>query len=286
MTCYHPLTLSPPGMRAQRVACGRCIGCRVDRSRMWAARCVHEASLHEDNCFLTLTYDDFNLPETGGLDKTHFQKFIKALRKKIYPQKLSYIHSGEYGENLGRPHYHALIFGFDFPDKRPYGKSKDGQHQRYTSGLLDSLWKKGRAEIGSVTFQSAAYVGRYCVKKVMGDQAAGWYQKINPETGEINDVSPEYLTCSTRPAIGKRWFEQFATDVFPCDFVVVAGKKIKLPRYYDKLHKRSAAAALKDVKQKRFKHGIKNYKNSTPARLAVREEVKRAQLGQLKRNIE
>lgn len=282
MTCYHPLTLTPPGKRKCRVACGRCIGCRVDRSRQWAARCVHEASLHEDNCFITLTYSDEFLPENGGLQKKDFQDFFKRLRRSIEPKKVSFIHAGEYGDDLGRPHYHALIFGHDFTDKV---KIRGGDNPLYSSEILTKLWGKGICSIGALTFQSAAYVARYCIKKVMGDQAVGYYQKINPTTGEIHDISPEYLTCSTRPAIGKRWFEKFKTDVYPCDFMVVAGKKIKLPRYYDKLHKRSAAPALAEVKQTRFKQGLKGYKNSTPARLAVREEVKRAQLKTLKREI-
>lgn len=243
---------------------------------------MHEASLHEDNCFLTLTYSDDNLPPSGGLVKKHFQLFMKRLRR-VVSKKISFIHTGEYGDEFGRPHYHALIFGHDFADKRYY-TTRQG-NPVWTSEILDRLWRLGRCEIGSVTFQSAAYVGRYCIKKVLGPEAVGYYQKVDHNTGEIYDVSPEYLTVSTRPAIAKDWFAKFSSDVFPSDFLVIDGKKIKVPRYYDKLQKRSAAAALADTKQKRFRLGLKGYKNSTPTRLKTREVVKLAQLSRLKRGI-
>jgi hypothetical protein len=96
-----------------KLPCGRCIGCRLERSRQWAVRCVHEASLHEKNCFITLTYSPENLPKDGSLDVSHFQKFMKRFRKRFGPG-IRFFHCGEYGESLSRPHYHACIFGFDF----------------------------------------------------------------------------------------------------------------------------------------------------------------------------
>ncbi len=73
------------------VACGQCIGCRLDKSKEWAIRCVHEAQMHEANCFITLTYNAENLPSDGSLVKEHFQKFMKRLRKTT-PQKIRYFH--------------------------------------------------------------------------------------------------------------------------------------------------------------------------------------------------
>ena len=77
--------------------CGQCIGCRLERSRQWAMRCLHEASLHENNAFITLTYDDSNLPRGGSLDYSDFQKFMKRLRKRI-GRKVSFYCGGEYGD--------------------------------------------------------------------------------------------------------------------------------------------------------------------------------------------
>ena len=73
--------------------------------------------MHEDNCFITLTYDDENIPWDGSLNKQHFQAFMKRLRWHNKEKKIRYFHVGEYGEQLSRPHYHALIFNHDFDDK-------------------------------------------------------------------------------------------------------------------------------------------------------------------------
>ncbi len=128
------------------VACSQCIGCRLDHAGMWASRIEHESSLYDDsngNCFITLTYDEEHLPQDWSLDKSHFQKFMKRLRKR-YPQKIRYYHCGEYGENcrhgihttlcpgcnVGRPHYHAILFNIDFHD-RVFGWSIKGNSALY-----------------------------------------------------------------------------------------------------------------------------------------------------------
>jgi len=98
MACFHPLQAyqldtgeiqfhdSGRGHPLE-LPCGQCIGCRLERSRQWAIRCVHEASMHENNCFITLTYAPEYLPPDGGLIKSDFQKFIKRLRKSIFKKK-------------------------------------------------------------------------------------------------------------------------------------------------------------------------------------------------------
>jgi len=146
----------------KEVACGQCIGCRLEYSRMWAVRCVHESKMHNENCFLTLTYSPENLPPGGTLVPEHFTKFLKRLRKKIHPRKISYFHCGEYGELLSRPHYHALIFGYDFSDKVPDRKSKSG-HPTFSSVTLNKLWGLGLCNIGELNFETAAYTARYAV---------------------------------------------------------------------------------------------------------------------------
>ena len=164
------------------VPCGQCIGCKLERSKQWAIRCVHEASMHQDNSFITLTYNDEHLPENGQLVKKDFQKFMKRLRKKC--GKVRYYQCGEYGsqyddqgnkitdslnrELLGRPHFHACLFGLDFPDKELW-TVRNGINL-YRSPTLEKIWKKGYSSIGNVTFESAAYVARYITKKLNGDK--------------------------------------------------------------------------------------------------------------------
>jgi len=303
--CYHPVRAfkSPkPGRNGKHsirflgkdgtvpldyleieLPCGGCVGCRLEHSRQWAVRCMHEASLHPVNSFLTLTYDDDHLPEDRSLNKTHFPSFMKRLRK-AYPQfRISYYHVGEYGEQTLRPHYHALLFGFAFLDQVRY--SGEGENALYTSKTLDRLWGHGECKIGALTFQSAAYCARYAMKKRRGLGKEEAYLRVNTRTGELHQVEPEFATMSLRPALARRWFDQFNGDVYPDDFVIVDGKKQKPPRYYDKL---LAAEERERVKAERqaFAERPRVAANNTPERRAVREQVKIAQTSTLRRKVE
>ena len=102
-------------------------------------------------------------------------------------QGVRFFHCGEYGELLYRPHYHACLFGFDFSDKVLW--STRGGVRLYRSKILEKLWTFGFSTIGDVTFESAAYVARYCTKKITGDKADEHY----------NGRSPEYVTMSRPP---------------------------------------------------------------------------------------
>lgn len=264
------------------VPCGRCIGCRLERSRQWAMRCMHEASLHEQNCFITLTYDDDHLPKDMSLNKRHFQLFMKRLREKT-GSKIRYYHCGEYGDLLGRPHYHSILFGYDFPDLE-ICKVVNG-HRLYTSLFLSSVWTYGFSTVGSVTFDSAAYVARYCMKKVVGRDAEEHYRYISPE-GEVFQREPEYATMSRRPGIGKGWFERFSGDAYPSDYLIMNGAKSKPPRFYDNQFELIDPSGFADVKNRRkSRAGVKSSDN-TQARLVVKEKVKRSSINKLKRSLE
>ena len=206
MPCYSPLKgyrcgetgrLLFKGANAENymeVACGQCIGCRLDNSRMWAARCVHESTMPEHirgNKFVTLTYRPLEectkeqkeggkyIQDRWSLEKSHFQKFMKRLRKSRTGDKIKFFQAGEYGRickhgidlekvkcplcKHGRPHHHALLFNVEFPDLEIYS-TKDGVN-RYTSKELEKIWGYGFVDVGEVTFQSAAYTARYILKK-------------------------------------------------------------------------------------------------------------------------
>lgn len=294
MTCHTPLqgyrsvsskgiTFNPKkGYRdfPMSVPCGQCLGCRIDKSRQWALRCVHEASMYELSCFVTLTYDDAHLPPGGTLVKRDLQLFLKRLRrnyeyyKTVDGKKFSPIRfyaCGEYGDDLGRPHYHALLFGVHFLDARKHSQSKSGLEQ-FVSARLDKLWGLGNCYIGKVSFQSAAYCARYVIKKVTGDRASGHY------AGRI----PEFSTMSTKPGIGSGWFDKFKSDAFPSDFLVHQGKRIPVPKFYtDKLSESEA----KPIKRKRKQDALDKHANNTPERLAVRAEVLQAKFKRLKREL-
>ncbi len=254
------------------VPCGRCVGCKLERSRQWAVRCMHEASLHADTSFVTLTYDDEHVPRFGSLLMDDWQKFFKRLRKRV--GKIRFFGCGEYGEQFGRPHYHACIFGYDFPDRVLW--TTRGGHDVFRSELLESVWTFGQSEIGSLTFDSAAYVARYCVKKITGHLARAHYECIDPETGEMGSRLPEFATMSRRPGIGAGWFDLFSDDVYPSDEVIVNGVAAKPPRFYDRLLEASAPEVAHDVRMDRRRS--RSREDETPDRLRVREVCAEAKL--------
>jgi len=252
-------------------------------------RCVHEASLHEDNIFITLTYDNEHLPENGSLRYRDYQLFMKRLlvhteRHTNRPLGVRFYMCGEYGETFLRPHYHAIMFNYDLPDKKLH--RIDRENPLYTSEILSGLWGQGHTLIGGVTFQSAAYVARYIMKKVTGDAAENHYQVIDPETGEITQRVPEFTNMSRRPGIAGKWFDKYMDDVFPDDFVVLNGKKVTPPRFYTSRYELLYPDEVAQIKRDRKKRSQKRAHDSTPERLKVREQVLASRISRLKRTIE
>lgn len=174
----------------EEVPCGRCIGCRLDYSRMWAIRCVLELSECDCSSFVTLTYDDEHLPPGSKVSKPTLQKFLKRLRKLVYPKEVRYFACGEYGSRTLRPHYHLIIFGHDFPDRYKWS-SKNG-NAYYRSPSLEKLWPFGQSLVGDVSFNSCAYVARYVMKK----------------SRDQDDILKPFLLMSRRPGIGSRYLQK------------------------------------------------------------------------------
>lgn len=254
------------------IPCGQCIGCRLERSRQWAVRCMHEAAMHEDNSFLTLTYSDRHYPPGGSLVKRDLQLFFKRLRKRLESKKVRYFACGEYGDSTDRPHYHVILFGHWFDDVIFYKNSHSG-HALYVSEDLDGLWSNGNCYIGDVSFDSAAYVARYCLKKVNGPAAGDRYQKIDTRTGEVYDCEPEFALMSRRPGIGRLWYEKYADEVLKDDTVVANGARMLPPRYYDTVREASDLDGLLKTKIERAKRGKRREEDNTPGRRKVREKV-------------
>lgn len=265
--------------KALHLPCGQCIGCRLERSRRWAVRLMHEAQLHESSCFLTLTYSDDFIPKDLSLDVRHFQLFMKRLRRD-FDGRLRFFHCGEYGEKFSRPHYHVCLFGTDFrTDRFDVELSATGLPQ-WDSLRLCEAWGFGRTRIGELTFESAAYVARYCLKKVTGELAEGHYQ----------GRKPEYVTMSRRPGIGAGWFDRFSAEVYPADSVVMRGREMMPPPFYDKLLEKVDPSLFRSIKREReTERGFslsfaspqifpvltdKQLYESSDSRLTVREKVK------------
>lgn len=263
--------------RNAELPCGRCIGCRIEKSREWAIRCVHEASMHDSNAFLTLTYNDENLPKDGTLVPEHLTGFIKKLRNKKRNTEVTirYFGCGEYGEQLSRPHYHVLIFGYDFPDKTAW-KIHNGL-RLYRSKELEALWQKGYCSVGELTFESAAYCARYITKKITGEKSEDHYK----------GKQPEFVRCSNRPGLGESWYKEYYKDIYPKDFITHRGKKFRVPRYYDRLYSNGVGRrAFKLIKQKRKQNREKYQEINTPQRLIAMEKCAHERYKRLPRAFE
>lgn len=310
----------PLGDSNMSLPCGRCMSCRIERSRQFAVRCVHESKCYQDSCFVTLTYSPENLVKLcpgGSLVRKHVQDFMKRLRFAFVPPypmvkgvslvdqtKKEWISEfgirvygcGEYGEvcancglslcgkprcvcvsyvkDLGRPHFHLCLFNFDFPDRVRF--KRVGDYWYYTSDILSSLWEFGFSTVCDFSFETAAYVARYCTKKINGDMAKSHYR----------GRKPEFPVNSNRPGIGAPWYYKYAeTDVWPHDSVISRGHSAKCPRYYDILWDRYDPEGFAKAKEARRVMAEDN-PNSTFKQLAIRRKVIDSKLSTLVRAME
>lgn len=236
------------------VSCRKCMGCRLDQARDWAVRMYHEAQLHEENSFVTLTYNDANLPRYGSLQYADVQKFLKRLRKQ--GSNFRYYCAPEYGDGTGRPHYHLCLFGEAFTEDR-YQWNKRGERWYYRSPTLEKAWPYGFCDLSDFSYGAAQYVSKYVTKKRTGDQAIERYSKIDPETGELVHIEHEQARMSLNPAIGFNWFAKYYKELFPADSVVIDGKHKPMPEYYDKLWKTICPTGMEFIKRQRRKDAAK-----------------------------
>lgn len=301
MPCFQPLTafrvVGVKGVywsevkagkagRPVQLPCGQCIGCRLSKAREWTLRCVHESKLHEANSFITLTYADAHLPADYSVSLEDYQKFLKRLRDRL-PVPVRFMGCGEYGGAGQRPHYHFLIFGWDFPDRTLWRRSASGA-LNYRSALLEEVWPYGHCEVGLFTPATAGYLARYTLKKQSGQHAArtGSLERVHPLTGECVTVRPEFCTMSRRPGIGAGWYERFAADAFPSDFLILEGAKVPVPKFYRKRLAEADEVSALQLKAKRVAKAKQQAHNNTPDRLAVREYVQLERASRLKRELE
>ncbi len=288
MTCFSPIKIPKNGYvdLLVTVPCGRCNGCRIQKSREWAIRCMHETKANGDNnSFITLTYNGDHLPKDASLNHEHFQKFIRSLRKRT-GEKIRYYMCGEYGRAtkdngyIARPHFHSILFGYSFPDKTPHTVRRN--NQVYRSKLLEQTWEKGFSEIGNVTFKSCAYVARYIMKKQK--KTDDKYTIIDNETGEITGYrKPEYTHMSLKPGIGSDYWDKNKIDLY--EYVMIeAPKKMEVPRYYKeklKIEQPKLHEMLRDIRVKKAQQSPDN----TNERLEVRNYIQGLKLQKLKREL-
>lgn len=256
-----------------KLPCQRCIGCRLEHSRQWAMRCMHEKKMHKESTFLTITYDDAHLPTGGSLVREDPQLFLKRMRTALSPKRFRFYGCGEYGGQTLRPHYHILMFGHDFEDKKYYKTTPQGD-KLYTSKFVEKYWDKGFNVLGDVTFKSCAYVARYVTEKISGDDAERHYTRVTRE-GEIIPLLPEFSMMSRNGGIGKAYFDKFHKEVYAWDSVVVNGREVRPPRFYDMRYAALDSLHMEKLKIVRRRKALANKADNTSARRHTKEDVLR-----------
>lgn len=234
--------------------CQTCMNCRLRRAQSSAIRMLHESRFHSQSSFLTLTYSDDKLPPNGSLRYDDVSSFIKRLRRRLdrtlYKNSLTFYRVGEYGENYSRPHYHMILFGFDFSEKLEYHGvqnekkyvSKKDDRLYYKSSFLTDCWSHGFADIGNVDYATCLYAAKYVTKKLYGSQASFYDQNL---------LTPERPSSSKHMPIGLRWIQKYWKDVYPHDYVIHDGKKLPPPRFYDEWLQKNQPDIYEAVKQNR-----------------------------------
>lgn len=262
------------------VPCGKCPSCRSNWCRDWSIRAYHESLLYSSNVFLTLTYEEKNLPNIYIDDgdrspKDDYVKFMKRFRMNLLRelgQKVRFFHVFEYGSSFKRPHHHAIIFNTSLPDKTLW-KVKGG-FPIYRSPILEKSWTYGFSTVQNVTYEVCAYVARYCMKKV--DVDSDFYD------GRVS----EFNLKSRMPGLGNGWFQKFKDDVYNNDELVIKNYVTRPPRYYDNLYDNINSPRMEVIKNARKEYAVKNSSLDTPERLVQIEAYQKVKISRMKRDYE
>lgn len=316
-----------PGIETeeQKIPCGKCISCQLDRSKEWATRAVHEAQMHPLNSFITLTYDDEHLPENSTLVPDDLRIFIKKLRKKlswrvrcygnekrkrpILPKGekrekwyahnsagLKYLAAGEYGDikNTHRPHYHICLFGWDPLDKEYFFTNNHGDPV-YKSKWLSDIWQKGYVTVGELNYRTAAYTARYTLKKIKDYGEKERHEIIDYETGETNLSFRQYVLKEIMENKIPEFIRMsqgigkswYQKYKFDTykDYVHVSKQKHKIPRYYDKLLEKEDPQKLERIKEARKEKALEMENNPNKPTNIQRDTVKKQKLKLLTRRL-
>lgn len=244
-----------------KVPCGKCIGCRLDYSRDWANRCYLESLSSKNNYFMTLTYNNENIPKTTDinqverptLNKQDLVKFLKRLRitwqRKYNNKKIRFFACGEYGSKYARPHYHIIIFNIEIKELKYQTTIRNNNY--YINKEIEKIWGKGFVSISRFTRETAEYTAKYMLKKVKGAEARKFYENLN--------IVPEYTTMSKQPGIGAEWFNKNTKRIWEQDSIPTLKKgkyKLqKLPKFYDNKLKKINPERFEKIKEIRIERG-------------------------------
>lgn len=200
--------------------CGHCVGCRVAKTREWFVRLYHESCYYDDEAFVTLTYDEENLPGDYQIKKEELVNFMKRLRNNL-DVKIKYFGCGEYGDTEQRPHYHLILLGVGFKQhkiREEWNFKKYRWDKVIIGGPIYESWKKGKIGIGAVMPKSIRYVTGYVSKKLSGIEAE-----------KDGRVQPFAIMSK---GIGARFVDENAEQLKEMQKITVEGIECGMPKYY------------------------------------------------------
>lgn len=286
MSCYHPIVCYyKPGEKISfkpfktgildkdfkkiSIGCGKCIGCKLDHSREWISRLLMEYEYNKECYFLTLTYNDENVPVS--LQKSHCQKFIKRLRNTFDFLNVKYFICGEYGEKTYRPHYHAIIFGVDFLNPNIFKPKKYDNNNHFYSDKLNDLWSFGYVIYAKANSSNIGYTTRYTYKKVGTDK-------------KLKDfgLQDTFLLCSHK--LGLDYFLKNKDEIINRGCLYFNGQQYSIPRYFLKKLEVIDGESLKKIKRRNEIKANKMAASYSLVDLGKQELLKKLKLKFLKRN--
>lgn len=235
MRCLYPITIKDAIWKQRQVPCGHCIPCRINKTAQWNIRLQYELQDWIYSSFVTLTYNDDNLPKDMSLHKEHLQAFIKRLRY-YYPDDFKYYSVGEYGElelkychpldselcrlgkikYHGRPHYHLIIFGM-----KPFDDvSKNAVWESWKQCDKELIFNDEHKSVANAEYDSINYVTDYVQKK---------QYSVNGFK-EYGNSMPPFAIMSK--GLGLHGFMQDMESVKRQGFINLHGIKFPIPRYF------------------------------------------------------
>lgn len=246
------------------VPCGKCPLCKKRRVASWVFRLEEEDRVSSSSYFITLTYDDNNLPKSENgyptLNKKDFQNFMKKLRK-CQKKKIKYYAVGEYGEKRFRPHYHAIVFNVMDVE------------------TLSESWSNGSIHMGTVTGGSVTYTTQYIDKNITipsfdGDDRSKEFSLMSQGLGK-SFLTPEMI----------KYYQDDISRMYVSRY---DGVKTPMPRYYknkiftEKQRKQQVGIVKEKMLEKELRLETEYY-NKVPKGITYEEHKERLKIGRYHR---
>lgn len=210
MRCSSPIWLKNSSLL---VPCGKCYCCRSHYRDTWTLRLLNHYKSVRKGIFLTLSYNDDNIPLDRSVSKVDLQLFFKRLRKHYPSRTISYFAASEYGDKKFRPHYHIIVFGIDCP-------TSNYLRIRLSNFISKSVWKKGYCFVGDVNEKTIKYTTKYILKDIAFNKDKDFY--------EFNNLAVPFTLKSTK--LGLNYFLSNISSFI--DKAFSSNVNNSMPRYY------------------------------------------------------